>query len=173
MKAPRLITHLKKLKETEEYVKNFYELTANLKEKCGAHLFQLPPAYTLTENNLEKLEKFLRSLDKKRDNVVEFRSPQWWREDIYELLKKHNAGFCIVNGMDMPQEAPVTADIAYFRFHGDNYGSKYSGQEIKKYARIMEKMEVKKIYAYFNNDIEGYAPINARELIKEVYNGYK
>jgi uncharacterized protein YecE (DUF72 family) len=168
MKAPRVITHLKKMKETEEYVKNFYELTSNLKEKCGAHLFQLPPGYTLTENNWNKLEKFLSSLDGRKDNVVEFRSRQWWREDVYELLKKNKVGFCIVNGLDMPEDTPITSRIAYFRFHGDDYGGRYSAEEIRKYAEIMKRIDCDKIYVYFNNDIGGYAPINARELREEI-----
>ncbi|MFW5888092.1 MAG: DUF72 domain-containing protein [Patescibacteria group bacterium] len=172
MKAPRLITHLKKLKETEEYVKNFYELTSHLKEKCGAQLFQLPPSYTLTENNWNKLEKFLQSLDGRKDNVVEFRSPAWWREDVYELLKENKVGFCIVNGLDMPQDTPITGKVAYFRFHGDNYGGNYSSEKLKEYAEIMKKMECEKIYAYFNNDIGGHAVFNAQELMKKIYNGY-
>lgn len=168
MKAPRVITHLKKLKETDQYVKNFYELTSHLKEKCGAHLFQLPPSYTLTENNWNKLEKFLNTLDGRKDNVVEFRSPEWWRKDVYELLKKNKVNFCIVNGLDMPQDTPLTGQVAYFRFHGDNYGGNYSPEEIQKYAETMKGMECEKIYIYFNNDIGGYAVSNAQELKKEL-----
>jgi len=164
MKAPRVITHLKKLKGTEEYVKNFYKLTSNLKEKGGAHLFQLPPSYILTENNWNKLKKFLESLDGRKDNVVEFRSSQWWREDVYELLKKNKVGFCVVNGLNMPEDTPVTAKLAYFRFHGDNYGGSYSSEELRKYAEIIKKMECEKIYVYFNNDIRGHAVSNAQEL---------
>lgn len=164
MKAPRLITHLKKLKGVEKLVRDFYDLTSALGNKCGCHLFQLPPSFVYNENNVDKLKKFLDSLDGRKDNAIEFRHSSWWCDEIYRLLKKYNVGFVMVDGLGMPNDTVITGDIAYLRLHGENYGGNYSKKVLKEYADTLKKKKCKKVYVYFNNDDQGYAPKNALEL---------
>lgn len=168
LKAPRTITHIKKLKNTERQIADFYKLSSLLKEKLGALLFQLPPSMKFNDNNFKKFEKFLKSLNKNKDNVIEFRHKSWWNKEVYHLLKKNKITFCIVSGLGMPEEIISTNDIAYFRFHGRNYSTLYPKNAIKKYANIMKNLRCKKIYAYFNNDANAYSIKNARELKGEV-----
>jgi uncharacterized protein YecE (DUF72 family) len=167
MKAPRLITHVKRLKEVESYVKDFYALTSLLKEKSGCHLFQLPPSFQRTEENLHRLKTFLDSLDKRRDNAVEFRHTSWWDQDIYDLMTEQKVSFCTVSGLDMPDDTVVTDTTAYFRFHGKRYSTRYSEDDMKEYAKRIAELEADKVYCYFNNDANAYAIANARELSSE------
>lgn len=164
MKAPRMITHIKKLKNAEKWVKDFYALTKILKEKMGCHLFQLPPNIGFKENNFAKLEQFLKVLDKRKDNVIEFRHDSWWRKEVYELLKEHKTIFCVVSGLGMPKDIASTHKTAYFRFHGKHYTEKYTKGQIENYAKIMKRAKNDKIYAYFNNDFNAYAVKNALQL---------
>ncbi|MFO8016429.1 MAG: DUF72 domain-containing protein [Candidatus Woesearchaeota archaeon] len=168
MKAPRTITHIRKLKNVERQVKDFYKLTSLLKDKCGCHLFQLPPSMSFERDNLARLKDLLEALDGRKDNAIEFRHKSWWDPEVYGLLKQYNAAFCIVSGLGMPKDLEATADTAYFRFHGEGYSTRYSAHEIKEYAERMEKLKCRKIYAYFNNDYNAYAVKNAQELRKEI-----
>lgn len=164
MKAPRIITHVKKLNEVEKWVRDFYELISLLKNKQGAILFQLPGSFKYNKDNFDKLKIFLNLLDKKKDNVVEFRDKSWWREEIYELFRKEKTIFCSVSGHGMPEDIIKTTDSLYVRFHGKDYTVDYSQKELKKYAKKIKEASPNKVYAYFNNDYNAYAPKNAQEL---------
>jgi len=170
LKAPRTITHVKKIVNVEKWVKDFYKLTALLKEKAGCHLFQLPPSLRCTDDNVELLKKFLRALDRGRDNAVEFRHKSWWDEKVYDLLRQHGATFCVVSGLGLPDDVVSTHDVAYFRFHGERYSTRYPKAAIREYAEAMKKLACRKVYAYFNNDAEAYAVANAKELRQALEN---
>lgn len=164
LKAPRTITHLKRLRDVARLVKDFYKLTDLLKEKAGCHLFQLPPSFRRDDDNVALLEKFLASLAPGRDNAVEFRHESWWDEEAYELLRRYGVAFCTVSGLGMPAQVVATAEVAYFRFHGERYATRYPLKEIKSYAASAAKLSSRRVYAYYNNDAEAYAVINAKEL---------
>ena len=172
MKANRNITHRKRFKETEDLVEKFYQRAAILKDKLGCILFQTPPSFKNNERNFQRLTNFLETFDKNYRNVFEFRHKSWWNGQVYEILEKHGAGFCIVSGLGMPKQVQVTSEIAYFRFHGPGkaYESRYTEESIQKWAdkikKVSEQEPVKNIYCYFNNDMNGYAVENAQELQK-------
>ncbi|HEU4496869.1 MAG TPA: DUF72 domain-containing protein, partial [Flavobacterium sp.] len=76
VKAPKIITHLKKFAECETEIGSFYKLCSEgLGEKLGAILFQLPPSFNFTS---ERLDMITRQLDQNYKNVVEFRNESWW-----------------------------------------------------------------------------------------------
>ena len=168
LKAPRMITHMKKLKDCGDYVRQFYDLAAVLERKLGCLLFQLPPNYGYTEHNTAKLRRFLDHLDGRKNNVIEFRDTAWWNEAVYALLREKKVTFCNVSGLGMPREQVVTSERVYCRFHGRDYSTRYSRQEIGEYAGRMRDLKNKRVFAYFNNDNKAYAVMNARELRKEV-----
>ncbi len=165
MKAPKTITHIKKLNDVNEKVGDFYRLTDLLHEKKGCHLFQLPPFIKYNKESFEKIQHFCESLNPKEMNVIEFRYKGWWKDKVYNLLKEYNVIFCIVSGLEMPDDIITTTETAYFRFHGQKYLSNYSDEELKNYAQKIKELDCKKIYCYFNNDINAYAPNNAKKLL--------
>lgn len=171
MKAPRLITHFKRLKDAAGKVSDFYNLTSLLKDHAGCHLFQLRPDFKNNENNFSRLEQFLESLDKRKNNAVEFRHSSWWSEEVYQLMDSNKTAFCTVVGLGMPGRVIVTGGTAYFRFHGDEYAGSYSDSELEEWAKQMKNLECRKLYAYFNNDAEGYAPANALKLKEALGDG--
>src|SRR5438270_13006235 len=92
VKASRFLTHNKKLKDPENALNNFLPRAEALGEKLGPILFQLPPRWRI---NLERLAEFLDALPKYHRYTFEFREPSWLVPQVYELLRRHNAAFCI------------------------------------------------------------------------------
>lgn len=170
LKANRRITHFKKLQEVDDLLERFYHLTSFLEDRIGCILFQMPPFFMRTEQTMKDLISFLDILDVNQKNAIEFRHSSWWDEEVYEILRKKEVAFCTVSGLDMISDTVVTADFAYFRFHGpgEAYSSKYSEKELQQWADKIkltaQKSPLQKVYCYFNNDIGGYAVKDALKL---------
>ena len=169
VKANRYITHIKRLKDTAEEINRFLDRTRLLKTKLGPILYQLPPNLKC---NIELLESFIKLLPKKHIRVFEFRHESWFQPDIYDLLKKHNATFCIHDMPGKPSPRIITSDVIYIRFHGPDgkYSGDYSNKMLKDWAEWIKQnsSQAKIVFAYFNNDIQGHAIKNAKQLIKEL-----
>lgn len=166
LKAPRLITHMHKLRNIELLVRDFYDFTEELKNKNKCILFQLHPRFKNSTENISVLNKFLKSLDKKKINVIEFRNSEWWKEEIYELLTKNKAVFCSVSGLHMPEEIIKSGQTIYLRLHGEGYSSLYNSEHLKKIAKKILTLDPGIVFIYFNNDVAGYAIKNALEMKK-------
>ena len=165
VKVSRFITHIKRLKDTEEAVNKFTNRARILGEKLGPLLYQLPPSM---HRNDEVLDSFLSTLPRGMKHVFEFRHQSWLEEEVFQILRKYNAGFCV---FDMPSvSCPVvaTADFAYVRFHGSTglYFSCYSDEELADWTRKLTSLasNLETIYIYFNNDAEAFAVRNAMTL---------
>jgi uncharacterized protein YecE (DUF72 family) len=165
VKASRYITHNKKLNVEKKSIRIFFDSVKKLKEKLGPILFQLPPSWKI---NAERLAGFLKILPKKYRYTVEFRNHTWYDEHIYELLRKYNCAFCIYELQHHLSPLEITADFVYMRLHGpgNKYQGKYSKTILKSWAKkcLQWQKEGKDVYVYFDNDQEGYAAINAKEL---------
>ncbi len=165
VKVSRFITHIKKLRNVAEPLQNFLARVKLLEQKLGPLLYQLPPNM---KRNDELLESFLSILPSGLQHVFEFRNESWLEEEVFELLHRYNAGFCVFDMPGLTTPLVATADFAYIRFHGSTwmYGGCYSEEELERWAgRIAElSRDLKATYIYFNNDAEGFAVRNARTL---------
>jgi len=165
VKVSRFITHIKRLKNTQEAVETFMSRAKILGEKLGPLLYQLPPNM---HRNDGVLESFLSALPRGMKHVFEFRHQSWLEEEVFEILHKYNIGLCV---FDMPSLAcplVVTADFAYIRFHGSTglYSSCYSDEELADWAKRLTNLaaDLEATYIYFNNDAEAFAVRNAITL---------
>ena len=163
LKANRQLTHVKKLRNIGHDVAFFYRLAQNLGDKLGCILYQFPPAVARDDG---LLRDFLAVLSPEFRNVVEFRDPSWYVEDVYGLLREHRATFCIVSSAKVPADAALTSDTAYFRFHGltGGYRHDYSEEELRHWAGVIRATDTPETFVYFNNDYEARAVRNARRL---------
>uniref|UniRef100_Q026Q5 DUF72 domain-containing protein n=1 Tax=Solibacter usitatus (strain Ellin6076) TaxID=234267 RepID=Q026Q5_SOLUE len=164
-KGSRFLTHMKKLKEPEAGVAKFFDRVERLGEKLGPIVFQLPPWW---EVNAERLTGFLEILPTAHRYAFELRNPTWHTPEIYQLLRRHNAAFCIFEIAGFHTNFELTADFTYVRLHGpgDKYQGSYPGETLKAWAdRIRDwRKDLHGIYVYFDNDQAGYAVHNALEL---------
>ena len=165
VKVSRFITHIKRLKNSDQAVETFLSRARILGEKLGPLLYQVPPNMHRDD---EKLASFLSILPKELKHVFEFRHQSWLEEGVFQILRNYNIGFCI---FDMPElSCPVvaTTDFAYIRFHGSTglYWSCYSDEELAAWAKRLAGLatKLKAIYNYFNNDAEAFAVRNATTL---------
>jgi uncharacterized protein YecE (DUF72 family) len=167
VKVSRFITHIKRLKDAEEPVQNFLERADLLKEKLGPLLYQLPPNMKRDD---KRLAAFLAILPKKYRHVLEFRHESWFDDDVFKILRSHNAGCCVFDMPGFSSPVMVTADFAYVRFHGSDglYSSDYSDKELAGWAKKIDSLgkNLKAVYIYFNNDIAGYALDNAKTMMQ-------
>jgi len=165
VKVSRFITHIKRLKNSEEAVEKFVGRAKILAEKLGPLLYQLPPNM---HRNDEVLESFLPTLPQGMKHVFEFRHQSWLEDKVFQILHKHNVGFCVFDMPSISCPLVATADFAYVRFHGSTglYYSCYSDEELVDWAKRLANLaqNLKAIYIYFNNDAEAFAVRNAITL---------
>jgi len=170
VKVSRYISHVKKLKEVQENINLFFDRMKHLKDNLGPFLTQLPPSFKKEKENIRCLDDYLKALPRNYRQVIEFRHPSWFNDDIYHLLNRYNAALCIVSMPNFPVVLEVTSDFVYIRMHGGSilYGSNYSKKELKECCNWIKRFldDGLDVYIYFNNDAYGYAVKNALTLKK-------
>jgi uncharacterized protein YecE (DUF72 family) len=162
LKASRYLTHIKRLTKLGEGIEKFYERIEPLvgTPKMGPLLWQLPENFHRDD---ERLGAALASLPPGR-HCFEFRHESWFVPEVYALLRDHGAALVVG---DTPQRGfqtyEMTADWTFVRFHWGARGRRgnYSEAELEEWARRLEDWRERvEVFAYFNNDWEGFAVRN-------------
>jgi uncharacterized protein YecE (DUF72 family) len=165
VKAPRLITHYKKLHNCKNDLLDFQKIVTNiLQEKLSCTLFQFPPSFSFSE---ERLSLILQLLSNTPLYVVEFRHASWWNEGVYQQLAANQIIFAGQNHpANLPKELIKTADTLYYRFHGNPmlYVSKYELATLQNFVAQVPA-GAKQLFVYFNNTSGNGAIENAQELM--------
>ncbi len=169
VKASRFITHMKKLKDPHAPLAYLFERATLLGPKLGPILYQLPPHWRF---DAARLETFLAALPGGLQHTLEIRDPSWLNEQFFALLEQYHVAFCIASLPDYACPLRVTAGFVYLRFHGSQtmYYYDYPADELRLWRdRIWEWAAAGlPVYAYFNNDPEGWAVRNALDLTRLV-----
>jgi uncharacterized protein YecE (DUF72 family) len=162
LKAPQLITHIKRLKtDTKDTVEYFTKVSSALGEKRGVVLFQLPPSFKL---NLERLEEFIKIVPEEIKAAFEFRHEEWFNDDVYSLLKKRNFSLCLSDTDEEPiKNITPTADWGYLRLRRTNYTKKSLTDWHKK---IANNAGWKEAYIFFKHEEEGKGPDFAKKFME-------
>ena len=167
VKAPKVITHLKKFVDCQKELNDFYEVVQEgFKEKLGCVLFQLPPSFHYTP---ERLSLIVASLNPDFKNVIEFRNETWWREEVYAVFSENDITFCSVNYPNLPTAIIKTNEIGYLRFHGNPklFYSSYNEKELEQVAAFLfSNNKFKTTFVYFNNTASTAGILNALTLKK-------
>jgi len=159
VKMSRYITHVKRLRDLGSGVRTFYDRIAPLvrSPKLGPVLWQLPANFRRDD---ERLAGAVEKLPAGR-HCFEFRHESWFVPEVYEQLRSHGVALAIGDHPHRPFQAyELTADWTYIRFHSGTRGRRgnYSESELEEWALRIEawRREVD-VFAYFNNDWEGFA----------------
>jgi uncharacterized protein YecE (DUF72 family) len=180
VKASRYLPHLKGLAdapekgfELSEGIKRFYEPLGPLVTagKLGPVLWQLPANFKRDDGRLRDLLE----LAPPGRHALEFRDKSWFCDDVYALLRDHDAALVLGDDPERPLPTPEPlGDWAFVRLHRGSRGRRgnYSPAEVGAWAeRIAGWRDAgTDVYTYFNNDWEAFAPRNAallRRLLDE------
>jgi uncharacterized protein YecE (DUF72 family) len=170
VKMSRYITHVRRLRDLGSGVRTFYDRIEPLvhSPKLGPVLWQLPANFRRDD---ERLAGALEKLPAGR-HCFEFRHESWFVPEVYEQLRSHGVALAIGDHPQRPFQAYVlTADWTYIRFHSGTRGRRgnYSESELEEWAQRIEawRREVD-VFAYFNNDWEGFAVRNGLWLKERV-----
>ena len=162
VKASRYLTHIRRLRDVGPGADRFYERIESLlrSPKMGPVLWQLPANFRRDD---ERLGAALELLPPGR-HCFEFRHASWFVPEVYELLRSHRVALVIGDHPERPfQSHELTADWTFIRFHHGHRGRRgnYSERELEEWAQRIERWRRSvDVYAYFNNDWEGFAVRN-------------
>ena len=182
LKANQEMTH-----EREDTETAFAQFVAALDpliqaEKLGCILVQFPWGFKNTPQNRDYL-KLCRERLGELPAAVEFRNREWITDEVFELLRKLDLGFCCVDQPRLrgliPPIAVTTSRVAYVRFHGRNaakwwrheqawerYNYTYSEEELKEWVPKIRKLdsEAQDTYIFANNHYQAQAVDTAKQL---------
>ena len=167
MKAPRGLTHAKRLYAPEVWVDRIETCWHTLLDRRGVLLVQLHPQH---ERDDARLRYFLDRLPWWVRVAVEFRHPSWLVDEVFDILAEHDAAYVVMSGAHLPCVLRAPASWVYVRFHGPDhdhlYAGSYSDDDLSWWAaRFAEWQQAgRDVYAYFNNDGGGHAVRNAWTL---------
>ncbi len=181
VKAYRSLTH-----EPEGNEADFGTFMASLEPlievgKFGCVLAQFPNSFHNTPGNRQYLSRFFEHFGN-HPLIVEFRNREWARDEVFEYLRQHQVGWCVVDEPQfkslMPPIAIATSPIGYVRFHGRNYQKWWKGDNKTRYDYLYKPEELQEwvpkiktleqqtdiVYVFMNNCFAGQAAKNAADM---------
>jgi uncharacterized protein YecE (DUF72 family) len=160
LKAPQRITHFKRLKETDEETKYFFETASVLGEQLGVVLFQLPPNM---KKDLPRLETFLAQLPPETRAAFEFRNPTWFDDDVLELLRSQNRALVVSDTDDLPAtHIDKTADWGYLRLRRVQYAE----ENLREWLGRIRDQNWQETFLFFKHEDAGTGPKLAAQFLE-------
>lgn len=166
VKMSKQITHILKLKESQSLITGFQSLIREgLGEKCLHFLFQLPPSFHYSDENLELV---LNNIPPLPENVIEFRHLSWWNGTVRQKLAEVDLTFCNVDFPGMETFFMHTNKQFYLRLHGNPvlFKSSYETADLQKFYEAIPSDSVESC-VYFNNTYDEAGYENALLLQKK------
>ncbi|MBM3751673.1 MAG: DUF72 domain-containing protein [Acidimicrobiia bacterium] len=163
LKAPKRITHDRRLVDCAEAMAMFVESARRLQEHLACLLFQLPPNFRV---DIGKLEAFLALIPSDLRAACEFRHDSWHCDDVFGLLSKHNVALCIADMGDKTTPLVATAKHGYFRLRDEGYGP----ADITKWTGTVKGFADKwtDAFVYFKHEDEGKGPEFAKQCEEQL-----
>lgn len=171
VKAPRGLTHARRLREPAVWVERMTPGIEALGDRFAVLLVQLPPDL---ERDDALLEAFLAAMPAWVPVAVELRHVTWQDEDVFALLAARGAAYVVMSGAHLPCILRATAPFVYVRLHGPDaehlYAGSYPGPDLDWWAARFREWSAAglDVYGYCNNDGGGNAVRDARGLLQRL-----
>tara|TARA_R110002073_G_scaffold56905_30_gene144932 strand:- start:31519 stop:32265 length:747 start_codon:yes stop_codon:yes gene_type:complete len=168
VKAPRQITHHRRLKDIRDLWESFWSEVSQLGEKLRVVLFQLPPSLAFDQQVASQFLSVVRE-SCQGPVALEPRHPSWFTPKPNELLSEYHISRVAVDphpcGLSALEPAGDTR-IAYFRLHGHPkiYYSNYSDEYLNDLQNRIHDCSADEVWCIFDNTAEGHATFNALQL---------
>ena len=165
LKAPRRITHDRKLRDVADPLRAFCDAAGELGPRLGALLFQLPPTF---KKDLAAFDEFLATLPPRVCGAFEFRHDSWLDEEVYARLRARNLALCVADSETRKTPVIATADYAYLRLRDEGY----QADDIVAWADTIRELSTRcaDVFVYFKHEDEGKGPEFGR-MLKEALHG--
>jgi uncharacterized protein YecE (DUF72 family) len=161
-KAHQMITHIKRLKESE-FTPAFFRAIDPLRSarRLGPVLFQLPPNFKL---DMPLLTEFVQKLPPDLRFAFEFRNASWLNDDVYRLLEKHGVALCLAESDKFEVPPVITAGFVYVRLRKEDY----SVEERAEIASRVNKLvtDGRDVFVFFKHEDTPAGALYAEELLK-------
>jgi len=151
LKAPRRITHERRLKDCADPLAFFCQVAAALGPRLGVLLFQLPPNL---RRDLERLDAFLALLPPGVRAAFEFRHDSWLDEAVYDRLRTRNLALCLADDGERATPTIATADYGYLRLRDDGYAP----DDLDAWAARIGSLPWRDAFVYFKHEDEARSP---------------
>ena len=169
-KAPQRITHIKRLANCAEDVAFLFSILEPIRQagKLGIILFQLPPNL---KADSARLTTFLEAPAVRAAGAppiaFEFRHESWFTEEIYAILRAHNAALCIAESDDLTTPEVHTA-ATHTSFRLRRTGA-YTPEEIAAFVqRFLTLSRTRDVYIYFKHEDEPSGALNAVSFLQGI-----
>jgi len=159
LKAPQRITHIARLRNIDEPLRNFLDVIRKLNAKLGAVLFQLPPNF---KKDLARVGDLLTQFPTDVRAACEFRHASWWSDDVYELLRSTNTALCIADTEEGTTPLVATADFGYIRLRDEGYDEAGLRDWMTKVQALGSAWT--DAFIFFKHEEKGMGPKLAREF---------
>lgn len=162
IKAPRTITHVRRLAAAADLVTVLIERVSGLGPKLGPILYQMPPSLRRDD---ALLSAFLDALPPYPKSAMEFRHPSWDDAAVRATMRARDVAWCVTA---IPARADLQGSWAYLRLHGGPGYTQYAPDENRAIAEVVAAGAADPVYAFFDNDTDGAAVRDATALRQAV-----
>lgn len=146
IKAPQVITHLKRLKNVGEETGYLFNSLSVLEGKLGPVLFQFPASFRADR---PALEAFLDLIPSGISCAFEFRSSSWLNPEIMDLLRKKGCSLCIADTEEKPTgEIVNTVTWGYLRLRRPDY----TDADLSQWVEGIRSQKWKKAFVFFKHE---------------------
>src|SRR5262245_11577513 len=157
LKAPRRITHDKRLRDAETEVAEFVRRAGALGTKLGVLLFQLPP---FLKKDLPRLQNFLEALPSSQRVAFEFRNETWQDDEVYEALRARAAMLCVTDTDEGDTPFVATSDSGYIRLRRTHYDD----SDLSAWVERIAAQRLARAYVYFMHEDQALGTRFAQRL---------
>jgi len=148
LKAPQVITHLKRLRNVGEETEYLFSTLSVLDRKLGPVLFQFPKSFRADHG---ALKDFLALIPGNMSCAFEFRSPSWLDVEILDLLREKGCSLCIADADENPaNEIISTAAWGYLRLRR----SDYTDADLSQWIERILSQKWQKAFVFFKHEEE-------------------
>jgi uncharacterized protein YecE (DUF72 family) len=160
IKAPRRITHIKRLKDCGQELSYLFENLTVLEPCLGSVLFQLPPHF---KRDLGRLAAFVGELPQGCRAAFEFRNDSWFDAEVFAALEARNLALVQSEEDDTPagRELPWTADWAYLRLRK----TAYAPRELDAWLERLRTAKLTEAQVFFKHEDQATGPKLAAEFL--------
>jgi len=158
LKAPQIITHLKRLRNVGEETAYLFRSLSVLDRKLGPVLFQFPRSFHMDR---PALEAFLDLIPGNMSCAFEFRNPSWIEDDILNLLREKGSSLCIADADENPaNEIISTAAWGYLRLRR----SDYTNADLSQWMERILAQKWERVFVFFKHEEKAKGPDMAKRF---------